>query len=75
MRHAFQVRSIPGWEWESVLAAEDVGCGHLVESLLPAKATTAKPGTKRKVEVLAQRAAAGESLWHPDDAAAYGPLD
>lgn len=75
MRHAFHSRPIPGWEWDSVLAAEDVGCGDSVESSEAAMPTIATPGTKHKVEVLAARAAAGETLWHPDDAAAYGPLD
>lgn len=34
---------------------------------LPAEPTTAWPGTTRKVEVLAERFAAGACLWHPDD--------
>jgi hypothetical protein len=34
----------------------------------PAAPTAAPPGSAAKVEVLAARAAAGEHLWHPDDA-------
>ena len=30
--------------------------------------TTARPGTREKLEVLADRAARGERLWHPADA-------
>jgi hypothetical protein len=37
----------------------------------PAFPTTALPGTPEKVAVLQQRAARGESLWHPEDA----PMD
>ena len=35
---------------------------------LPDAPTTARPGTADKVAVLAARAAAGVSLWHPGDA-------
>ena len=35
---------------------------------LPAKPTEAVPGSAEKVAVLEARAAAGESLWHPQDA-------
>jgi hypothetical protein len=34
----------------------------------PAEPTMATPGSAEKVVVLEQRFAAGESLWHPDDA-------
>lgn len=34
---------------------------------LPASPTSALPGTEAKIQVLMQRAANGESLWHPDD--------
>lgn len=30
--------------------------------------TTAPPGTPEKEQVLAERAARGQNLWHPDDA-------
>ncbi len=30
--------------------------------------TSAMPGSEGKIRVLAERAAAGERLWHPDDA-------
>lgn len=39
----------------------------------PCKPTTAFPGSKAKIEVLAQRAANGEELFHPDDL--QGTLD
>lgn len=35
---------------------------------LPAEPTTANPGTPEKMQVLAERSARGEQLWHPDDA-------
>lgn len=78
IRHALHTRPIPGWQWESTLAAEDVGCGDLVaaDSLQPPESPTdAMPGTTRKLNVLAARAAAGEALWHPEDASEFGPLD
>lgn len=34
--------------------------------------TTARPGTPEKVQVLSDRLAAGEQLWHPDDAQGVG---
>ena len=35
---------------------------------LPTMPTKALPGTTEKVTVLAERAAAGQQLWHPEDA-------
>lgn len=35
---------------------------------LPAAATRAAPGTQEKLDVMAERAARGERLWHPGDA-------
>jgi hypothetical protein len=46
----------------------------LSEDFLPSLAsepTDAQPGSAKKVEVLARRAMAGESLWHPMDAGWY----
>jgi hypothetical protein len=46
----------------------------LSEDFLPSMAsepTDAQPGSAEKVEVLARRAMAGESLWHPMDAGWY----
>jgi hypothetical protein len=40
---------------------------------LPSTATDAPPGSAEKVEVLMQRAAHRQSLWHPDDADLSGP--
>lgn len=34
---------------------------------LPPEPTTALPGSEEKIEVLAERARLGVSLWHPDD--------
>ncbi|MCS7166236.1 MAG: hypothetical protein RMI91_01820 [Gemmatales bacterium] len=39
---------------------------------LPAVPTAALPGTPGKIEVMAQRAARGESLFHPQDATLDG---
>ncbi|MGE3809161.1 MAG: hypothetical protein AB7K24_31235 [Gemmataceae bacterium] len=33
----------------------------------PAEPTSARPGSKEKVAVLAQRAGLGQQLWHPHD--------
>ena len=38
----------------------------------PSEPTDAAPGTPEKIEVLAERAGRGESLWHPGDAG--GPV-
>ena len=35
---------------------------------LPAKPTTAKPGSPEKVKVMRERRKRGEQLWHPRDA-------
>lgn len=44
------------------------GIGHGYKSFkLPVLPTKAEPGTPEKLAVLAARARAGESLWHPDD--------
>jgi hypothetical protein len=34
---------------------------------LPAEPTDAQPGSERKIRVMEQRAARGESIFHPDD--------
>lgn len=39
---------------------------------LPQEPTTALPGTPDKVAVMAERAARGETLFHPDDATLDG---
>jgi len=39
---------------------------------LPATPTTALPGTPDKIAVMAQRAARGETLFHPQDATLDG---
>lgn len=44
------------------------GLGHVSPKRLPAP-TSARPGTPEKLEVLAARAANGEALFHPHDAA------
>lgn len=49
------------------------GIGHTA-SKPPSEPTNAGPGTREKLEVLAKRAAAGESLWHPEDRR-YGDVD
>lgn len=36
---------------------------------LPARPTSALPGSAEKIRVLAERAQLGQQLWHPDDAA------
>lgn len=36
--------------------------------------TKALPGTKRKIEVLRDRASAGQELWHPKDARHRGSV-
>lgn len=41
---------------------------------LPATSTDAEPGTPRKLDVLAQRVANGEALWHPDDPRIPDPI-
>jgi hypothetical protein len=41
------------------------------QTVLAARPTTAAPGSPEKVEVLAERARLGLSLWHPLDA----PMD
>ncbi len=38
------------------------------QSAVAAKPTQALPGTEEKVEILAERARLGLSLWHPRDA-------
>jgi hypothetical protein len=39
----------------------------------PCEPTTAAPATPEKLAVLAERAARGESLWHPDDGVGSEP--
>lgn len=74
MRHRLRQGPLPGFKFDTMLAAEDVGgLDHLAE-LVETEPTNAPPGTRRKVEVLAARAAAGEELWHPEDAATFSPL-
>jgi hypothetical protein len=36
-------------------------------SILPAEPTQAQPGSEEKIQILAERAAAGIALHHPDD--------
>ena len=46
-----------------------VGHGLVVtKDTMPDEPTTAAPGTQEKRNVLEQRAALGQNLWHPDDA-------
>jgi hypothetical protein len=46
-------------------------CG---DTPLPPLPTDAPPGSRAKVEVLMERAARHQTLWHPDDATAAGPV-
>jgi hypothetical protein len=48
-------------------AGRDPALGGLAP--MPTEPTTALPGTPAKVAVLCRRAAQGEALWHPEDAA------
>ena len=41
---------------------------------LPLLATDALPGSAAKIEVLMKRAERHQTLWHPDDAIAAGPV-
>ncbi len=51
----------------SIYARRGVGAGFRLNAPLPAAKTDALPGTEEKIEVLAGRAARGETLWHPGD--------
>ena len=44
------------------------GEGHFTAPPLECEPTTASPGTREKLEVLAQRARMRQRLWHPMDA-------
>jgi hypothetical protein len=44
-----------------------VGAGINASGRLPEVPTLARPGSPEKVAVLAERAAAGQRLWHPGD--------
>lgn len=50
-----------GWE-------RGVGANIGISYSLPSKSTKAYPGTDEKIEVMAERARLGVSLFHPDDA-------
>jgi hypothetical protein len=54
----------------SKFASRKVGLGH-APGRLPAEPTSAPPGSEAKVQVMCERAARRENLFHPDDA----PLD
>jgi len=75
MRHALVRGSLPGFRFESILAADDVGMVEHLVTLRAAAPTAAPPGTREKVEILAARAAAGEELWHDEDAAGFDNWD
>ena len=51
----------------SKYAKRGVGNGNPTDLPLP-EPTTAGPGSPEKMAVLEARAAAGQRLWHPDDA-------
>ena len=51
----------------SKFARRGNGIGNRVTPL-PAMPTMAMPGTPEKIEVLTERFARGETLWHPKDA-------
>ncbi len=56
-----------GWRFPNSLAAADLGF-EPDELRPPERPTGHRRGTAGKLEVLAARAAAGEELWHPEDA-------
>jgi len=51
----------------SVHEAEAFGCGRIYEPRPARRATLAAPGSDEKTHTLRDRAANGESLWHPGD--------
>ena len=61
MRRRLRKESPPGWKFETMLAAEDVGDVEYLATLCDPEPTDAWPGTRHKVEVLARRVAAGET--------------
>ena len=58
----------PGWRFLSALEAADVGHSSQFHPRPARRPTSQLPGSRTKVIILAARVAAGEDLWHAQDA-------
>ncbi len=65
MRGALRKGFPSGWYFLSALEAADLGMDE--PSIAKGEPTQALPGTREKLEVLADRAKSGIALWHPED--------
>ena len=66
---SYRVMDLPGWWFADALEVADLGCDNegVFRPTPIDRATPARQGTRNKIEVLAARVMAGESLWHDED--------
>lgn len=61
-------RALPrGWRFASSMEAADCGVAWEADAGRIATPTQAQPGSREKLDILAQRMAEGRPLWHPAD--------